>query len=283
MLSIEFPQNKQPRPGLASVAGLALIATGLVIMGEQIVRTGWLLPVALPLIWAAFFASLIRQQRLSMILPGSLILSGGIGVLLALTAFQGAGWSQQLGIALLIFSLGWLLIAGVTHFVGEKTAYWALIPAGGIFSVGANFFWGDLSLLSFVLFLSVGFGLVLLLTGIFTRLMGLILAGALLATTGAGVYFGWNRSAGPNALAQTGIMLAWFSLGWILLTVIYRALFHKFMWWPLIPGGILAMVGWGLYIGGNPGNALSFIGNTGSIGLIVFGIYLLLMRRGFHQ
>lgn len=283
MLSIEFPQNKQPRPGLASVAGLALIATGLVIMGEQIVRTGWLLPVALPLIWAAFFASLIRQQRLSMILPGSLILSGGIGVLLALTAFQGAGWSRQLGIALLIFSLGWLLIAGVTHFVGEKTALWALIPAGGIFSVGANFFWGDLSLLSFVLFLSVGFGLVLLLTGIFTRLMGLILAGALLATTGAGVYFGWNRSAGPNALAQTGIMLAWFSLGWILLTVIYRALFHKFMWWPLIPGGILAMVGWGLYIGGNPGNALSFIGNTGSIGLIVFGIYLLLMRRGFHQ
>jgi hypothetical protein len=283
MLSIEFPQNKQPRPGLASVAGLALIATGLVIMGEQIVRTGWLLPVALPLIWAAFFASLIRQQRLSMILPGSLILSGGIGVLLALTAFQGAGWSQQLGIALLIFSLGWLLIAGVTHFVGEKTALWALIPAGGIFSVGANFFWGDLSLLSFVLFLSVGFGLVLLLTGIFTRLMGLILAGALLATTGAGVYFGWNRSAGPNALAQTGIMLAWFSLGWILLTVIYRALFPKFMWWPLIPGGILAMVGWGLYIGGNPGNALSFIGNTGSIGLIVFGVYLLLMRRGFHQ
>jgi hypothetical protein len=283
MLSIEFPQNKQPRPGLASVAGLALIATGLVIMGEQIVRTGWLLPVALPLIWAAFFASLIRQQRLSMILPGSLILSGGIGVLLALTAFQGAGWSQQLGIALLIFSLGWLLIAGVTHFVGEKTALWALIPAGGIFSVGANFFWGDLSLLSFVLFLSVGFGLVLLLTGIFTRLMGLILAGALLATTGAGVYFGWNQSAGPNALAQTGIMLAWFSLGWILLTVIYRALFPKFMWWPLIPGGILAMVGWGLYIGGNPGNALSFIGNTGSIGLIVFGVYLLLMRRGFHQ
>jgi hypothetical protein len=283
MRSIEFPQNKQPRPGLASVAGLALIATGLVIMVEQIVRTGWLLPVALPLIWAAFFASMVHQQRLSMILPGSLILSGGIGVLLALTAFQGAGWSRQLGIALLIFSLGWLLIAGVTHFVGEKTALWALIPAGGIFSVGANFFWGDLSLLSFVLFLSVGFGLVLLLTGIFTRLMGLILAGALLATTGAGVYFGWNQSAGPNALAQTGIMLAWFSLGWILLTVIYRALFHKFMWWPLIPGGILAMVGWGLYIGGNPGNALSFIGNTGSIGLIVFGVYLLLMRRGFHQ
>lgn len=283
MRSIEFQQNKQPRRGFASIAGLALIATGLVILGEQVVRTGWLLPVALPLIWAMFFASMIRQQRLSMIIPGSLILTGGIGVLLAFTAFQGAGWSHQLGIALLVLSLGWLLIAGVTHYVGEKTAYWALLPAGGIFAVGASFFWGDLSLLSFVLFLAVGFGLVLLLTGIYTRLLGLILAGSLLATTGAGVYFGWNQSAGPNALAQTGIMLAWFSLGWILLTVIYRALFHKFMWWPLIPGGILAMVGWGLYIGGNPGNALSFIGNTGSVGLIVFGIYLLLMKRGFHQ
>jgi len=283
MQSVEFPLNKRPRRSVASIAGIALIATGMIILGEHYIRSGWLIPVALPLIWAVFFASMIRQQRLSMIIPGSLILTGAIGILLAFTTFQDAGWSRQLGVAFLVFSFGWVLIAGVTHFVGEKTAHWALIPAGGIFSIGSSFFWGDLSLLSFVLFIAVGFGLVLLLTGVYTRLLGLILAGALLSTTGAGVYFGWNETAGPNALTQTGIMLVWFSLGWILLTVIYRALFHKFMWWPLIPGGILAMVGWGLYIGGNPDNALSFIGNTGSIGLIVFGAYLLLMKRGLHQ
>ena len=50
-------------------------------------------------------------------------------------------------------------------------------------------------------------------------------------------------------------MLVWFSLGWILITVFLRLLMKKFIWWPLIPGGILAMVGSGLYIGGNPENA----------------------------
>lgn len=277
------PNKQQPRRGIATVAGLSLIATGLVFLGEQYIKTGWLIPVALPLIGAVFLGSMVRQQRLGMIIPGSLTLASGIGVLLALVVYKGAGWAHQLGVFLLAFSLGWLLITAITHFVGIKTARWTLIPAGAIFSVGASFYWGDLSLVSFVFFIVTGFGLVLLFTGIFTRLFGLILAGALMVSIGPGIYFGWNADAGPNALAQTGIMLVWFSLGWGTVTVIYRALFHKFIWWPLIPGGILAMVGWGLYIGGNPGNALSFIGNTGSIGLIVFGAYLLLMKRGLHH
>jgi hypothetical protein len=46
---------------------------------------------------------------------------------------------------------------------------------------------------------------------------------------------------------------------------------------------VLAMVGWGLYIGGNPGSALSFIGNTGSLGLIIVGAYLLLLRRSIRK
>lgn len=277
------PNHQQPRKGVSTVAGLSLIATGLVFLGEQYIRTGWLIPVALPLIGAVFLGSMIRQQRLGMIIPGSLVLAGGIGILLALNVYKDAGWARQLGAFILAFSFGWVLIVAVTHFVGGKTAYWALIPAGAIFSLGASFFWGDLSLVNFVLFIVTGFGLVILFTGIYNRLFGLILAGALMVSIGPGIYYGWNREAGPNALAQTGIMLAWFSLGWGLITVLYRAMFHRFIWWPLIPGGILAMVGWGLYIGGNPGNALSFIGNTGSIGLIVFGAYLLLMKRGLRH
>jgi hypothetical protein len=78
-------------------------------------------------------------------------------------------------------------------------------------------------------------------------------------------------------------MLVWFALGWGLITIASRILTSRFIWWPLIPGGLLAVVGWGLYIGGDPGNALSFIGNTGSIGLIIFGIYLLLLRRSFKD
>ncbi|HWQ04496.1 MAG TPA: hypothetical protein VN452_03995 [Longilinea sp.] len=275
--------NKQPRKGIASVAGIALISIGLVVLVEQTIKTGWLILVALPLIAAVFFVTLVRQQRLSMIIPGCLLVTAGIGILLAMLVYNRAGWAEQIGAFLLAFSFGWALISIVTYLVAGNAILWPLIPAGAIFSIGASLFWGDLSLAGFVLFIVTGFGLVLLLTGVHTRLFGLILAGALLVGIGPGVYFGWNRNAGPNALAQTGIMLVWFSLGWGVITVLNRALFHKFIWWPLIPGGILAMVGWGLYIGGNPGNALSFIGNTGSIGLIIFGAYLLLMKRGLRQ
>lgn len=280
----ELHSNKQqPRRGIASVAGLALIATGLVILIEQTVKTGWLILVALPLIGVVFFASLIRQRRLGMIIPGCLVLTAGIGLILSFKVYAKAGWADQLGAFFLAFSLGWVLISVVTHFVSEKEVLWPLIPAGAIFSLGACFFWGDLSVVSFFFFILTGFGVVFLLTGTYTRLFGLILTGALLVGIGPGIYFGWGQNAGPNALAQTGIMLVWFSLGWMIIIVMYRALFHKFIWWPLIPGGVLGMVGWGLYIGGNPGNALSFIGNTGSIGLIIFGAYLLLMKRGLHQ
>jgi len=66
-------------------------------------------------------------------------------------------------------------------------------------------------------------------------------------------------------------------------TIFARVQTLKFVWWPLIPGGILAMVGWGLYIGGNPSRAVGFIGNSGSIALLIFGIYILLIRRGIHH
>ena len=97
--------------------------------------------------------------------------------------------------------------------------------------------------------------------------------------------FQWQRveiERAVNTLAQTGIMLVCIGLGWLLITVFSRVITAQFVWWPLIPGGILAVVGWGLYIGGNPNNALSFIGNTGSIALILFGIYLILLRRGIR-
>jgi hypothetical protein len=75
----------------------------------------------------------------------------------------------------------------------------------------------------------------------------------------------------------------WFALGWILIAVISKIFSRKFTWWPLIPGGGLTMVGAGLYIGGNPDNALGFFQNTGSIGLIMFGVYLILLKYGMKN
>jgi hypothetical protein len=111
----------------------------------------------------------------------------------------------------------------------------------------------------------------------------LIIPGCLLVGIGPGVSIAWTGISGINPLANTGTMLVWIAFGWGLITLFSKAVIEKFVWWPLIPGGILAMVGAGLYIGGNPGNAVNFIGNTGSIVMIIFGLYLLLMRRGIRR
>jgi hypothetical protein len=123
----------------------------------------------------------------------------------------------------------------------------------------------------------------LLFWGMAARLFGLVIPGCLVVAIAPGIYFAWSSPITGNPLVYTGIMLVWFAFGWGLITLCGRLIIHHFIWWPLIPGGILAMVGCGLYIGGDPGNALNFISNTGSIALVIFGLYLILMRKGIHH
>jgi hypothetical protein len=77
------------------------------------------------------------------------------------------------------------------------------------------------SLLVFIFFLAVAIGLVFLLWGSFTGKLGLIIPGALLIAIGAGVYYGWSNPDQPGGLQETGIMLVWFALGWLLITVFF--------------------------------------------------------------
>ncbi|NTW44579.1 MAG: hypothetical protein HGB14_09155 [Anaerolineaceae bacterium] len=137
--------------------------------------------------------------------------------------------------------------------------------------------------MDYIFYIGLGISIALLYSGIYWKLFGLIIPGSILVGISPGVFFAWSNTEGQNGLVRTGVMLVWFALGWGLVTIFARVQTFKFVWWPLIPGGILAMVGWGLYIGGNPQSAVGFIGNTGSIGLLIFGIYILLLRRGIHH
>ncbi len=104
-----------------------------------------------------------------------------------------------------------------------------------------------------------------------------------MATTGPGVFFAWRPEALSNGLGQTGVMLVWFAFGWGIIAILSRFLFSKVIWWPLIPGGVLAFVGWGLLLGGNSNTAFGYIGNSGSIIVILIGLYLLLLRKDIHK
>lgn len=188
-----------------------------------------------------------------------------------------------LGISFITFGLIWGFLFIINYFLKPKPVVWLLFPFFIFTSIGIPFLLQEINLLDFFLFIGVDIGICLLIAGIYWKLLGLIIPGALLVGIAPGLYFAWENTNANNPLEQIGIMLVGFAFGWGLITVSSRTLTKKIVWWPLIPGGILAVVGWGLYTAGNPESAIGFIGNTGSVGLIIFGIYILLMRRSFHQ
>lgn len=187
------------------------------------------------------------------------------------------------GFSLILFGLFWFFLFITKYMIFKRKIVWMLFPFLILSSTGIPFFIGQTHLLDFFFFCGMGLGVSLIIAGITWKLFGLIIPGALLIGTMPGLFFAWEKTNAVNPLEQTGIMLVGHAFGWGLITVTSRAITKNFIWWPLIPGGIMAVVGWGLFIAGNPESAIGFIGNTGSIGLIIFGIYILLMRRSFHN
>lgn len=275
--------HKESPARLVTAAGMVLVTAGLLILLERYARTGWLGLVVPPAVGAIFLLGGMRFRRLGLIVTGAIVTGLGMGVFTALNLLSEHGIQKQVGGLLLCFALSWLLILLASRFFARRVAWWALVPGGILAAAGLCFWFTDLRLVDMALYLTLGVGLSLLVWGVARRVFGLIIPGGLLCGIGPGIYLAWGGSALPNPLAQTGLMLVWFAFGWGLVILFSRVISAGFIWWPLIPGGVLAVTGWGLYIGGNPGGAASFIGNTGSIGLIIFGLYLLLMRSGIQR
>jgi hypothetical protein len=225
----------------------------------------------------------LKNQKMAAIIPGNLFVGFGLGLFFSFFLWQNYEFKPRIGILIFVFAIGWFLIPVMSRIINNRPALWAIVPGGTLASLGYLLISGNFYLVDSLLYLGIGLGSAFLIWGILSRMVGLIITGCLIITTGPGVYFAWKDTVEINNLAQTGIMLVIFAFGWGLITLFSRIVLQKFTWWPLIPGGVLAMVGWGLYIGGNPSNALSFIGNTGSLGLIIFGLYLLMWRRGLHK
>lgn len=277
------------RPLMASqktvrAAGIALICLGGLIMADRYLHSGWVNLLVLPLAGLLVLAVGAVTRRMAFIVLGGLAAGIGAGTFVALASvFSHLLFSTRLGLLLICGGIGWGLMVLVAARYTEERAWWALVPGSLFAAVGLWLVISPLKIPELVFYVGVGLGLSLLAWGAATRLIGLVIPGALLTGLGPGLYLGWNSLQRANPLAGVGVVLVCFAMGWGLITVMSRAVNGVFIWWPLIPGGILAMTGWGLYIGGNPGNAIGFISNTGSIGLILFGVYLLLWRTGLRK
>jgi hypothetical protein len=279
------PANVKPNPlrHPGTAAGLALITIGAAALSDQYLRTGWLGYISIPLIGLIFLAAGYLYKSWSYLITGCLLSGLGAGVFFILNTLLTTPILHRIGLLLACFGAGWVLITLVSHVVFSRTAWWPLVPGGIISSVGACFIFSNLTVVEFFFYSLTGLSLALIMWGCSCRIFGLIIPACILLGVGLGLYLAWGHPGETSPLAQTGIMLSWFALGWGLITLLGRAIFNKFIWWPIIPGGVLAMVGLGLYLGGNPDNAVGFLRNTGSIGLLIFGLYLLLMRRGIRS
>jgi hypothetical protein len=284
-MSGNTPSSKAlpPYPKSTYIIGAILIGLGLMLLLSQYLKATWITIMLIPALGIVLLSLGLFLKRYGLMISGSLVVGLGLGAVFAISGMPNLSLAPRIGVLLMGFGMGWFLITLLSIFIQHKIAWWSLVPAGAIGCLGLCLVLTPLRLLDFVLYLGIGVGLPLLIWGIFRHVLGLIIPGCIVTTVGVGIFMAWQGAGEANSLAQTGVMLVWFAIGWGLITLFSRSLFQKFIWWPLIPGGVLAMVGWGLYIGGNPGNASSFISNTGSVALIIIGLYLLLIRKGIQQ
>lgn len=284
-------ENRFTTRDLLVPAGVLLLISGGMILLDQSLQTGWLSYTMVILAGLLILGGGMAVRNPFWALAGGLMAGVAVGSYFLLQALQ-LVWNVRLGGFLASFGFGWLLVFLLIVLRRQlqtqplqderRLPWWMLIPGAVSTALGACFFFSSMRVVDFVLYLGLGLALALLAWGAFEKLFGLIIPGCLVLGASSGVYLAWGWASGISALAQTGVMLVFFGLGWLLITVFSRRITTGVIWWPLIPGGILAVVGWGLYIGGNPNNALNFISNTGSIALMLFGIYLLLLRRGIR-
>jgi hypothetical protein len=282
-VDIEKTEYKNPFIHYAPALGIALVIGGILLFIDQKIKTGWI-PISLPVVVGMVIVAYGFYLKNSGWLIAGFVISGLSGALfLIFQPFVNLLENQLLALGLAFFALNWMALFLSIGIIQRKLHWWTIFIISVAAALAAVFLFGDTTLLVFMLAISIALGFSFILWGVAKKNIGLMIPGLLISSIGIGVFNGWRSGGDINGLRDTGIMLVWFSLGWILITVISRLLKKEFIWWPLIPGGILAMVGSGLFIGGNPENAAGFLQNTGSIALVLLGIYLILLKFGLKK
>lgn len=134
----------------------------------------------------------------------------------------------------------------------------------------------------------VGLGLIFIVAGLVSQKRGLLIPGGIVSGVGAGVLM---MEQGPWQLsepADAGLFLLTFACGWALITLL--SLFvpdenggRSLMWWPLIPGGIMATIGGLLFAGEFGVTLLKWIGQGWPVVLIGIGLYLIFRRKELEE
>ncbi len=265
---------------------LPSIAVGIVIL---VLLAGWTLNlrqlflVPIPIITITLFIWAIYKKSVGWLITTGNLSAVFIAVVIILFRSNSFEIKSALGILFGCVGFAWLVIFISSYFVFRKYVGWTNVLFGVFLSSGICLLTSRGNLLDFAFYTGIGLGLSLLMWGIGAKLFGLIIPGAIILTIAPGLNFSWRMVSEVNPISQTGVMLVWFGLGWALITISSRVIRDKFVWWPLIPAGVLEMVGIGLFLGGNPNITVGFLNNSTLMSLLLFGSYIFLLRLNFRK
>ena len=115
------------------------------------------------------------------------------------------------------------------------------------------------------------------------RSEGLLIPGGILSGIGLGVYLQQVSFPHLTDTAGGGVFLLAFALGWVLIPALTLLVTGKAHWWPLIPAGIMAVIGGALLAGGAALELLDtvgqFLGYLWPLVLVGIGLYVIAKGR----
>jgi uncharacterized membrane protein (DUF485 family) len=124
-----------------------------------------------------------------------------------------------------------------------------------------------------------GLAAIFLVWGLIVRTFGLLIPGSILAGIALGAALTEEVFPVLTNEKSAGVFLLAFASGWGLMALLSIFTQGGFRWWPLIPGGIIALVGATLFAGPHGVVLLSYMNYLWPLVLIGLGIFVLLRRR----
>ena len=114
--------------------------------------------------------------------------------------------------------------------------------------------------------------------GLFTHTFGLIIPGSVLGGIGISIFLTGLPVSEASKMVSDGVFLIGFASGWALISLLSLVNSDNFVWWPLIPGGILATIGAMLMTGLAGLSLLAAISYAWLLALVEAGIYILVRQ-----
>jgi hypothetical protein len=127
------------------IGGLLLISIGALVLVAKFVDLPDIPDLGLfflPALGALFMLAGILSRNEGLMVPGGIISGIGWGAYLVAGPFTWQSETQQGGIFLLAFALGWVTITVASALFAKKTVWGTLVPAAVLAAIGGGLYFG---------------------------------------------------------------------------------------------------------------------------------------------